>query len=186
MEKPVEISYEGFSPSDAQKALFQDKIDDLEKVFGRIIAGRISVKAPSERHRSGGLYEITIRLRLPQGKEVDVSRTPHQDERHANFDFAVNDAFKRAIRQLRENARKIEGDVKFHEEPPSGTIIKLFDDHGFIETAGGLEIYFHMNSVLGGGFPALEVGSRVTYHEEQGEKGPQASTVRLLEKHGMR
>jgi hypothetical protein len=30
------------------------------------------------------------------------------------------------------------------------------------------------------------VGSRVTFAEEPGEKGPQASTVKVLGKHGLR
>jgi cold shock CspA family protein len=35
--------------------------------------------------------------------------------------------------------------------------------------------------VLYGNFDRLEVGTRVRYVEEQGEKGPQASTVEVLE-----
>ena len=186
MEKPVEINYEGFTPTEAQNTLFEQKIADLEKKFGRIIAGRISVKAPSEHHRTGRPYEISIRLRLPAGKEVDISKVRHLDERHADFQYAVNDAFKRAIRQLQDHARKLEGQVKTHEPPPVGVVTKLFDDHGFLETTDGLEIYFHMNSVLGGGFSALQVGTKVTFHEEQGEEGPQASTVKPLEKHGLK
>ena len=50
----------------------------------------------------------------------------------------------------------------------------------------GREIYFHRNSVLGGEFPRLKVNSRVTYAEEMGKKGPQASTVKLIEKHKLR
>jgi cold shock CspA family protein len=52
-------------------------------------------------------------------------------------------------------------------------------------THGG-EIYFHRNSVLNGGFSHLAVGSRVIFAEEMGEKGPQASTIKLLGKHGQR
>jgi cold shock CspA family protein len=59
-------------------------------------------------------------------------------------------------------------------------------EFGFIETDDGREIYFHRNSVLGGEFPQLAVSSRVTYAEEMGEKGPQASTVKLMGKHKLR
>ena len=47
----------------------------------------------------------------------------------------------------------------------------------------GYEVYFHRNSVLDGAFRRLTVGARVTFVEEVGDKGPQASTVRLLGKH---
>jgi cold shock CspA family protein len=57
------------------------------------------------------------------------------------------------------------------------------EDCGFIETADGREIYFHRNSVLDNGFERLTVGSEVRFVEEIGEKGAQASTVRLAGKH---
>ena len=49
--------------------------------------------------------------------------------------------------------------------------------------ADGHEVYFHRNSVLGDEFDRLEVGNEVTFSEEAGEKGPQASTVRRIRKH---
>jgi cold shock CspA family protein len=56
-------------------------------------------------------------------------------------------------------------------------------EFGFIETADGREIYFHRNSVLNKAFSRLKPGTAVSFAEEEGEKGPQASTVRLLGKH---
>ena len=64
--------------------------------------------------------------------------------------------------------------------------LNLTEGFGFLETADGREIYFHKNSVLDGAFSRLSVGARVAFAEEPGDKGPQASTVRLLGKHGMR
>jgi cold shock CspA family protein len=49
-----------------------------------------------------------------------------------------------------------------------------------LETSDGREIYFNGNSVLGGGFKRMEVGSEVAFAEEAVENGPQASTVRLI------
>jgi hypothetical protein len=53
---------------------------------------------------SPGLYHVTIRLLLPQGREVDVGRTPSRDERHADPSFAVNDAFKRVSADARSSS----------------------------------------------------------------------------------
>ena len=71
---------------------------------------------------------------------------------------------------------------------PIGTVTQLDSsgEFGFIETADGEEIYFHRNSVLGDEFAQLQVGSRVTFAEKVGDKGPMASTVKLLGKHGLR
>jgi len=76
--------------------------------------------------------------------------------------------------------------VKAHATPPHGRVIRLFPDqgYGFIAAPDGRELYFHRNSVLSGGFEKLEVGSEVSYAEEEGEKGPQASTVKPVGRHG--
>jgi cold shock CspA family protein len=76
--------------------------------------------------------------------------------------------------------------VKLHEGSPHGRVTKLFPDEGFgfLKTPDGREIYFHENSVLDSGFGGLEIGTEVHFAEELGEKGPQASTVRLVSHHG--
>ena len=84
--------------------------------------------------------------------------------------------------------RRLQGEVKQHDGPPTATVARLdpAGEYGFLETGDGREIYFHRNSVLDAGFSRLTVGSRVSFVEEAGEKGPQASTVKLLGKHGLR
>jgi cold shock CspA family protein len=99
-----------------------------------------------------------------------------------------NDAFKRARRQLQDQVRELQGQVKHHEGSPIGTVMRLdpSGEFGFLESSDGREIYFHRNSVLDGVFSRLAVGTRVTFAEEMGEKGQQASTVKLLGKHNLR
>ena len=185
METAPSIEFQGMAPSDVVRATVLERIERLESRFGRVTACRVVIKSPGEHHHEGGLYEVNIHLALPNGKEVNVGRTPQADERHANIRFAVNDAFKRARRQLQDEVRLLQGATKFHEGQPIGTVTKLLDDHGFLESSDGREIYFHHNSVLDGGFAGLTIGRRVAFNEEAGEKGPQASTVRPLKKHGM-
>ena len=52
-----------------------------------------------------------------------------------------------------------------------------------MRSADGREIYFHRKAVLNDAFDRLEVGAEVRFVEEEGEKGPQASTVRPVGKH---
>jgi cold shock CspA family protein len=65
-------------------------------------------------------------------------------------------------------------------------VTKLDNGFGFLQTSDGREVYFNEYSVLSGAFAKLKVGTRVTFAEEEGESGPQASTVKLLGRHGMR
>jgi cold shock CspA family protein len=64
-------------------------------------------------------------------------------------------------------------------------VSKLFPDegYGFIGTPDGREVYFHRDSVLHGGFDHLRIGTEVAFVEEEGKKGPQASTVKPVGRH---
>lgn len=188
MQTPAEIEFQGMTASPKVQTDIAKHVADLEQRFGRVTACRVVLKAPGGHHRTGGNYEVNIRLALPDGREVNVDRTPDADERHSDLAFAINDAFKRARRQLQDHVRELQGQVKHREGPPIGTVVGLdpLGEFGFIETGDGREIYFHRNSVLDGAFASLAVGSRVTFAEEMGDKGPQASTVKLMGKHSLR
>ena len=187
MQTPVEIDFQDLTATPSVRNSIEQHVAKLEERFGRITACRLVVKGPGGHHRTG-LYDVNIRLALPDGREVNVGRTPQEDERYSDLTFAVNDAFKRARRQLQDQVRHLQGQVKHHEAEPLGTIKHLdpSGEYGFIEAGDGHEVYFHKNSVLDDAFGRLSIGSRVTYFEESGEKGPQASTVKLVGKHGLR
>ena len=188
MQTPVQIDFQGIDVSATTREAIEKHVAQLEQRCGRVTACRVVLKGPGEHHRTGGLYEVNIRLALPDGREVDVSRTPKADERHSDLPFAINDAFKRARRRLQDQVRRMQGQVKQHEGQPIGTVTRIDElgEFGIIKAADGHEVYFHRNSVFNNAFNKVSIGMRVTYAEEAGEKGPQASTVRLLGKHGMR
>lgn len=188
MQTPVEVKFQDVVADPGIQEMITDHVKKLEQRYGRITACRIVVKGPGDRHQTGGLYDINIHLALPDGREVKVGRTPKLDERHSDLPFAVNDAFKRARRQLQDNTRRMEGQIKHHEGQPIGTVVRLdpSGEFGFVRSSDGAEIYFHRNSIVDGEFSELAIGSRVSFADEIGEKGPQATTVRLLGKHAMR
>lgn len=187
MQTPLEIDFQGITGTPDIQAAIEAHVAGLEDRFGRVTACRIVLKGPGAHHHAGGLYEVNIRLALPDGREVDVARTPPADERHSDLAFALNDAFKRARRKLQDHVRRLQSQVKHHESQPIGTVVRVdpSGEFGFIESSDGREIYFHRHSILND--PSrLAVGTRVSFAEEMGEKGPQASTVKLLGKHRLR
>jgi cold shock CspA family protein len=188
MQTAPEIDFQGITGTPRIQAAIEKHIAELEQRWGRVTACRVVLKGPGQHHRTGGFYEVHIRLALPNGREVNVERTPPADERHSNLTFAINDAFKHARRQLQDQVRRVQGQVKRHENQPIGTVVRLDQtgEFGFLESNDGQEVYFHRNSVLGDGFSRLHVGSRVTFAEETGEKGAQATTIKLLGKHKLR
>ena len=188
MQTPLEIDFQGMTGTPKVHTSIEEHVAGLERRFGRVTACRVVLKGPGGHHQTGGLYEVNIRLALPNGREVNVERTAKADERHADLTFAINDAFKRARRRLQDHVRRLQGQVKQHQNQPIGTVTNLdaSGEFGFLEADDGHEVYFHRNSVLDDAFSRLAVGSHVIFAEEMGEKGPQASTVKLLGKHRLR
>lgn len=182
METLPEIDFQGLEPRGDLRAKIVEKIAHLEKLYGRMTACRVVVKGPGGHHRTGGHYDVNIRIALPDGREVDVSRAADPDERFQDVWFALGDAFRRADRQLEDAVREIRGDVKHHEAAPTGVVKSLSpaDGFGLLESVDGREIYFHRNSVAEPGFGSLKVGERVEFLEEDGAKGPQARRVKPL------
>ena len=63
-----------------------------------------------------------------------------------------------------------------------GTIKKLTDKgFGFISTATGDDMFFHMSNVVGVRYEDLREGQRVTYAVGEGPKGPRAEDVKPVD-----
>ncbi|HXK18329.1 MAG TPA: cold shock domain-containing protein [Polyangiaceae bacterium] len=62
-----------------------------------------------------------------------------------------------------------------------GTIKRVTDKgFGFIETAPGKDVFFHMSACEGVRFEDLQPGQKVSFVEGQGPKGPRAENVKLI------
>lgn len=202
MDKPVQVTFRNMQPSGAIEAEARTRAAWLETYYAHIIGCRVIVEIP-HRHRARGRHvRVHIELSLPGGDLV-VNHEPslhtvlkdEEEETHHKGDdveavrkyavVALNEAFDTARRRLQDLARQQRGDMKTHEEPAHGRVVSLpaGDNHGFIETSDGRQVYFHEASVLPEGRALLAVGAEVAFVEEQGIKGPQASTVRVLGKH---
>ncbi len=115
MQTPAQIEFENLAPSTQLQAVVEQHIAELEQRFGRVTAGRVVLRGPGDHHKPGGQDQISIRLALPEGREVNVGRTPKEDERYADLTFALDDAFKRARRQLQDQTHVMRGQTKAHD-----------------------------------------------------------------------
>jgi CspA family cold shock protein len=67
-------------------------------------------------------------------------------------------------------------------EKEQGTV-KWFNGskgYGFIERAGGEDVFVHFNAIVGDGYRNLEEGQRVEFTVAQGQKGLQAENVTVI------
>ncbi|GEP59978.1 HPF/RaiA family ribosome-associated protein [Reyranella soli] len=112
MHTPLRITFQNTPSSDAIRQLIEAQADHLEQFFGRMTACHVVFKLPDGNHRSGGPYEVTVHIKMPGGMTVDIDRTPGLDERFADPQFAVSDAFRRARRRLQDRAKVMRQEVK--------------------------------------------------------------------------
>ena len=112
MHTPLRITFQNTPSSGAIRQLIEEQVEHLEQFFGRMTACHIVFKIPDGNHRSSGLYEVTVHIKMPGGTTVDIDRTPGLDERFADPQFAVTDAFRRARRRLQDRAKVMRREVK--------------------------------------------------------------------------
>ena len=198
MKLPVQITFRNMDRSDAIEEWIRAEAAKLDTFYNRIMRCRVAIEVPHRHHRKGSSYHLRIDLTVP-GEEIVVKRQPslsHVQQLgeteikkdlelktpHKNLRLAINDAFKAASRRLQDYARRQRGDVKSHAPLRLARVSKILPDegYGFLTSEDNRGIYFHKNSVLNRAFSRLKVGTVVGFLEEQGEKGPQASTVRIV------
>jgi ribosomal subunit interface protein len=185
MQLPLQVTFRNLPPSEAIEAAVRERAARLNVFFDRIMACRVVIEAPHRHHRRGNLFHVRIDLTVP-GEELVVSREPAAHQAYQDVYVAIRDAFDEARRQLEDYVRRHRDWKKPRVGPPHGRISRLFPEegYGFLETADGRQVYFHRNSVRGGDFDRLSLGTEVRFSEEEGEKGPQASTVEMVGKAG--
>ncbi len=202
MMKPVQITFRNMRASASLEDEVRARVAWLERFYPDLVGCRVLLELPHRHHEHGQHVRVRIELSLP-GEDVVVSHEPtlhgrskdvQEEAHHKDTDIdpahklalvAIHDAFDAARRRLEDFARRQRGAVKTHPVPDHGRVASLpeGEDYGFIETEDGRQLYFQRGSVLDAAFTRLTLGAEVAFVEEQGEKGPQASTVRLLGKH---
>lgn len=178
MQSPLSIHFHEMEPSPAVEAEVRKKVEKLQRYYSRITSCRVTITADHRRHNQGNTYLVRLDISLP-GSDVVVTRDPGDRNAHTDVYVALRDAFRAAERQLKAAVKVRRRRVKHHEPTPTAQVAQLHaTGYGFLRTPDNREIYFHRNSVVGGAFDSLRVGDAVYFAEEQGDKGPQASSVR--------
>jgi cold shock CspA family protein len=199
---PAQITFRNMDHSDKVESLIREKIASLDKYYKHIMNCRVMVEVPHRHRVEAPNYHVRVDLTVPGG-EIVVAREPslhsgvqdvegeeacksmEVEQSHKHLEVAIKGAFDAARRKLQDFARSQRADVKTHVNMAKGRVTRLLPakGYGYVETEDGREVYFHKKSVLKGDFDHLRVGSEVAFVEEEGDKGPQASTVRLPGRH---
>lgn len=176
MQVPLKVSTHRVELRAAEERLIRRQVELLERFCPRLTRCEVVLNGMSDHHQTGGPIAVRLHLGVPGG-ELTVDRQEGE-----NPTAALRQAFSAGRRQLQDWVRIQRRAIKRHGAQTRGKVIRLFpaEGYGFLETRDGREVYFHAHSVLESGFDTLEIGSEVRFHEEQGDEGPQASSMTLV------
>ncbi|MBE0575760.1 MAG: HPF/RaiA family ribosome-associated protein [Desulfuromonadales bacterium] len=184
MQIPLQLTFRNMNASESLESYIRKRVEKLDDFSETLVSCRVVVEAPHKHQHKGRLYQARIDISLP-GKTFAASSEQNLNQAHEDVYVAVRDAFDAVQRQMQESIYRQKGHIKRHEAVPYGRISELHPegDFGRILSAEGKDIYFHRNSLLHADFDELETGMEVRFVEQQGEEGPQASSVLLIGKH---
>jgi len=187
MQVPLTITFRNVTKSTSLEALIRKQAAKLERVCSHLVSCRISVEKPQSHQKSGSSFRVRLDVTVPPDHELVTVRNAGEGDLHQPLPTVVRRAFDATQRQLKKLTERQRGKVKSHPaQVVAGFVIRLFRNggYGFIKSLEGREIYFHKNTLSAAEFNRLEVGTGVQWNEEEGENGPQATVVRIVDKPG--
>lgn len=152
----------------------EERMSKLQDERGDLIHGRVTLTKNLHHQKAQRVAEALVVVTLP-GRHTITARKEDK-----TFEEAIRAAFSAIQIELRKYREKWSSkEIRLPPIPLRGVICKLFpqEGYGFILQEGGGEVYFHRNAVHGLEFEDLEDGTEVAFNVEEGEKGPQATTV---------
>jgi cold shock CspA family protein/ribosome-associated translation inhibitor RaiA len=157
------------------KSEIETRMADLQERHQDLIHGRVTLTKNLHHKKLANVAEALIVVTLP-GRQTKTARKEDK-----TFEEAIRTAFDAMAIELRKHREKRgRTEVRTAPIPPlQGVICKLFplEGYGFILKEGGGEVYFHKHVLQGLTFDELSDGTDVAFNVEEGEKGPQATTV---------
>lgn len=185
MKVPLEIAFKGVRNTDELDALIREEAAKLERVCGYISSCRVIVEMRQKHQTTGSPYRVRIDMTVPPGHELVMKQESGQGDMHDPVEIVIKNVFESAARQLGKLVEQQRGDTKTHpEQEVMAVVYRLFPDqeYGFLRTVDSQQdIYFHKNSVLHHDFDRLVVGTGVRYSAQDGEQGPQATAVQIVD-----
>ena len=188
MQRPLQLVFKDMDSSPALTALVNNRVERLERMYPRLIGCRVVIEVPHRGSASAKVpISVSVEAEVPGHGMLVAKDQEERREAKGDHTAALNNAFEAVERQLSKLAA-----VRSHEVTPNaaagqiGMIVRLFPDqsYGFIELDNSPELYFTRNAVVSGDFDQLKVGMtvQVTPATDEGPMGPQASSVRLLDR----
>jgi ribosomal subunit interface protein len=188
MNIPPEITFHDVDRSEWVESYITERMQRLDKFAQGITRCHVTLAREHGKHQKGNHYSVMVEVRVPPQHDLAVKKQKEIRDMATQLPAVINLAFGAIERQLKKTAALRRYDEKSHDGQPRGMVEKLLPEgYGFIRAVDdNRQFYFHRNSVLHDDFERLAVGTEVRFSAEEGEQGPQASSVQVVSKPGVR
>lgn len=122
LAETLSVVFRDVDHSEALETRIREEAAKLDRVYDRIVDGTVTVEEPHRHKHQGRRFDVHIRLVVPGGKDIVVSREPGDSDGHEDPYLTVRDAFAAARRRLVEHAEKLQGKVKNHAPGSAGPV----------------------------------------------------------------
>jgi cold shock CspA family protein len=188
MQITPEIVYHGLDRSPWVEDYVLHRMQRLDKFARGITRCHVTLTREQGSRQKGNRYSVMVEVRVPPQHDLAIKKEKEIREMRTQLPAVINLAFGAIERQIKKTAalRRYEQKGR-NDEQAHGIVEKLYaDGYGFIRTVDdNRQFYFHRNSVLHDGFDRLAVGTEVRFSAEEGDDGPQASSVQVVSKPGV-
>jgi cold shock CspA family protein/ribosome-associated translation inhibitor RaiA len=172
MELQIESRNVGMTPRWKQE--IEERMADLQGGHDDILHGRVTLTKNPHHKKAKNVAEALVVVSLP-GRHTFTARKEEK-----TFEEAIRAAFFSMDIELKKyREKRASTEIRIPPVPLRGVVCKLFpqEGYGFLLQEGGGEVYFHRNALHDMSFEDLQDGTEVAFNVEEGQKGPQASTV---------
>ena len=185
MQSAPEVIFHDVERSPWVENYILERLQRLDRFAEGITSCRVCLARDQASHLKGNRYSVMIEVRMPPNHDLAARKAKVIRDLQAQLPALINLAFGAIERQLKKTAALRRNEEKRHDAQPHGIVEKLFEEgYGFLRAVGDeRQVYFHRNSVLHGDFERLAIGTEVRFTSQDGEKGPQASSVQIIAKH---
>jgi ribosomal subunit interface protein len=187
MQIAPEIVYHDVERSEWVESYVLERMRRLDKFAQGITRCHVTLTREQGSRQKGNRYSVMVEVRVPPQHDLAIKKEKEIREMRTELPAVINLAFGAIERQLKKTAELRRYAPKgHHDEQPHGIVEQLLaDGYGFIRTVDdNRQFYFHRNSVLHDDFARLAVGTEVRFSAEEGQEGPQASSVQIVSKPG--
>jgi ribosome-associated translation inhibitor RaiA len=185
LDDRTEISFHGIQHSDALESWVHRRLHKLEHFADDIQWIQVTLESPHRQPHKGTLQAtVEVSLRGDQAVAKREAR-PHSVHDNADANACVGGAIDAVAEQLEHKLSKRREQHRHEEGPQTGRIVRLNPEarFGFVETAGGMNLFFNDAHCEDMEFGDVEEGQMVRFAPSgvEGAYGPQVAWIKPVE-----